>query len=172
MWNTCLHCVSTSTLKMKPECRCFNGVFFLAVNSNEQVKPRANTPQVRDTSPNKYLDIQKLHTAYAPKKNDNKTKNAILLPRVSNANLTKDNTESCTSSPRKQELEVENALMSPCTSSPQKLLNPDDDKVKKIFLSETHSGMIAGIPCAPPCTPTVGKRLLLPSLRLFTLTRQ
>ena len=138
-------------------------MFLLAgqlVNSNEQVKPRVNIPQVRDTSPNKYLNIQKLHTAYAPKKNDNKTKNAILLPRVSNAILTKDNAGSCISAPRKEEEEeeeLENALISPRTSSLQKLLNSDDGKVKKIYLSETHSGMIAGIPCAPPSTPTVGK---------------
>ena len=106
-----------------------------------------------DTSPSKYLNIQKLCAAYAPKKNENKN-NALLLPRVSNTSLTKDNLKSCTPSPRKQELE--DVPVSPSLSSPRKLINSDDDKVKKIYLSEAHSGMITGIPCAPPSTPTVG----------------
>lgn len=60
------------------------------------------------------------------------------------------------SSPRKQQQEVENVSLISPRPSPRKLLNAGDDKVKKIYLSDAHSGMITGIPCAPPCTPTVG----------------
>lgn len=128
------------------------------VNSDQKVKNGLHLQQTRDTSPNKYLSVQKLQAAYAPKKQEIKNKKAtVLLPQVSNTSLTNDNTRSCTSSPRKQEQEQESISTAPYLSSPRKLLNShDDNRVKKVYLSETHSGMITGIPCAPPSTPTVG----------------
>lgn len=127
------------------------------VNSDQKVKNGLHLQQTRDTSPNKYLSVQKLRAAYAPKKQEIKNNKAtVLLPRVSNTSLTNDNTRSCTSSPRKQEQEQESISTAPYLSSPRKLLNShDDNRVKKVYLSETHSGMITGIPCAPPSTPTV-----------------
>ena len=128
------------------------------VNSDQKVKNGLHLQQTKDTSPNKYLSVQKLRAAYAPKKQEIKNNKAtVLLPRVSNTSLTNDNTRSCTSSPRKQEQEQESISTAPYLSSPRKLLNShDDNRVKKVYLSETHSGMITGIPCAPPSTPTVG----------------
>lgn len=127
------------------------------VNSDQKVKNGLHLQQTRDTSPNKYLSVQKLRAAYAPKKQEIKNNKAtVLLPQVSNTSLTNDNTRSCTSSPRKQEQEQESISTAPYLSSPRKLLNShDDNRVKKVYLSETHSGMITGIPCAPPSTPTV-----------------
>ncbi|XP_073249167.1 uncharacterized protein [Porites lutea] len=124
---------------------------------DQKVKNGLHLQQTRDTSPNKYLSVQKLRAAYAPKKQEIKNNKAtVLLPRVSNTSLTNDNTRSCTSSPRKQEQEQESISTAPYLSSPRKLLNShDDNRVKKVYLSETHSGMITGIPCAPPSTPTV-----------------
>lgn len=123
---------------------------------DQKVKNGLHLQQTRDTSPNKYLSVQKLRAAYAPKKQEIKNNKAtVLLPRVSNTSLTNDNTRSCTSSPRKQEQE-ESISTPPYLSPPRKLLNShDDNRVKKVYLSETHSGMITGIPCAPPSTPTV-----------------
>ena len=128
------------------------------VNSDQKVKNGLHLQHTRDTSPNKYLSVQKLRAVYAPKKQEIKNNKAtVLLPRVSNTSLSNDNTRSCTSSPRKQEQEQESISTAPYLSSPRKLLNShDDNRVKKIYLSETHSGMITGIPCAPPSTPTVG----------------
>lgn len=128
------------------------------INSDQKVKNGLHLQQTRDTSPNKYLSVQKLRAAYAPKKQEIKNNKAtVLLPRVSNTSLTNDNTRSCTSSPRKQEQEEESISTPPYLSPPRKLLNShDDNRVKKVYLSETHSGMITGIPCAPPSTPTVG----------------
>lgn len=128
------------------------------VNSDQKVKNGVHLQQTKDVSPNKYLSIQKLRAAYAPKKQEIKNNKAtVLLPQVSNTSLTNDNTRSCTSSPRKQEQEQETISTAPYLSSPRKLLNShDDNRVKKVYLSETHSGMITGIPCAPPSTPTVG----------------
>ena len=78
---------------------------------------------------------------------------------MSNTSLTTDknsgHVHSTPSSPRKHQHELESNV-SPQSSLSQKLLNSDDDKVKKIYLSDAHSGMITGVPCAPPCTPTVG----------------
>lgn len=127
------------------------------INSNELRKQRASSGhQVHGTSPNKYLYIQKLRAAYAPKKNDNKN-HTVLLPRVDNNTSVRDNAVNEQYSPRKQDQQLENVsiIVSPSMSSPCKLLNSDDDKVKKVYLSETHSGMIAGIPCAPPSTPSI-----------------
>ncbi|KAL9970978.1 hypothetical protein ACROYT_G023450 [Oculina patagonica] len=127
------------------------------LNSKQQTEPRTNLLQSKDNS-SKYLSIQKLQATYASKKTDNKGNAAVLLPRVSNTSLTKDNStciRSTSSSPRKQQQEVENVSFISPRPSPRKLLNSDDDKVKKIYLSDAHSGMITGIPCAPPCTPTV-----------------
>lgn len=126
------------------------------LNSKEKAESRTNLLQSKDNS-SKYLSIQKLQATYASKKTDKS--NAILLPHVSNTGLTKDNSthiRSTPSSPRKQRQEVENVSLISPRPSPRKLLNSDDDKVKKIYLSDAHSGMITGIPCAPPCTPTVG----------------
>ncbi|CAH3107471.1 unnamed protein product [Porites lobata] len=127
------------------------------VNSDQKVKNGLHLQQTRDTSPNKYLSVQKLRAAYAPKKQEIKNNKAtVLLPWVSNTSLTNDNTRSCTCSPRKQEQEQESISTALYLSSPCKLLNShDDNRVKKVYLSETHSGMITGIPCAPPSTPTV-----------------
>ena len=136
--------------------------FFLLgqLPNSKQAEPKTSSQQSKDNS-SMYLSIQKLHATYAPKKTDNKSNAAILLPRVSNTNLTTDNNSSrvhsTPSSPRKhqQEQELTNvSVMSPRSS--QKLLNSDDEKVKKIYLSDAHSGMMTGVPCAPPCTPTVG----------------
>ena len=130
-------------------------------NSKQQAEPKPSSQQSKDNS-SKYLSIQKLHATYAPKKSDNKNNTAFLLPRVSNTSLTTDNNSSCIhstpSSPRKQqqELELNVPVISPRSSLSQKLLNSDADKVKKVYLSDAHSGMITGIPCVPPCTPTVG----------------
>lgn len=75
---------------------------------------------------------------------------------MSNTSLSKDNySRRSTPSPRKQQ-ELENTTLFSPLSSPRKLLNCYDDKVKKIYLSEAHSGMITGVPCAPPCTPLAG----------------
>ena len=108
-------------------------------------------------SPNivKCLNIQKLHAAYAPKKYDNKNI-SCRLPQVSNNSLIKHNAGSGTSLPGKQQEEIVHVSLSLMAPLPQKLRDSDNEKVKKIFLSETHSAMIAGIPCAPPSTPIVG----------------
>lgn len=128
------------------------------VNLDQKVKQGLHLQQTKDTFPNKYLSVQKLRATYAPKKREIKNNKAtVLLPWVSNTSLTNDNTRSCTSSPRKQEQEQESISSAPYLSSPRKLLNShDNSRVKKVYLSETHSGMITGVPCAPPSTPSVG----------------
>ena len=130
--------------------------------NSKQAEPQTSSQQPKDNS-STYLSIQKLRATYAPKKTDNKSNAALLLPRVSNTNLSTDNNSgrvhSTPSSPRKcqQEQELTNvSVISPRSSLSQKLLNSDDEKVKKIYLSDAHSGMMKGVPCAPPCTPTVG----------------
>ena len=131
------------------------------LQDSKQAEPKTSSQQSKDNR-SKYLNIQKLHAAYAPKKTENKSNTAILLPKVSNTSLTTDincnHVYSTPSSPRKQqqELEFNVSVISPGSSLSQKLLNPDDDRVKKIYLSDAHSGMITGVPCAPPCTPIVG----------------
>lgn len=138
--------------------------FFLPTGqlpNSKQTEPKACSQQSKDNS-SKYLNIQKIRATYAPKKNDNKSNTVILLPRVSNNRLTtdknSDHVHSTPSSPRKhqQDLESNVCVISPRSSLSQKFMNSDEDKVKKIYLSDAHSGMITGVPCAPPCTPTVG----------------
>ena len=137
--------------------------FFLLTGqlpNSKQAEPKGCSQQSKDNS-SKYLSIKKIHAAYAPKKT-NKSNTVILLPRVSNNSLTTDknpnHVHSTPSSPRKhqQELELNVSVISPRSSLSQKFMNSDEDKVKKIYLSDAHSGMITGVPCAPPCTPTNG----------------
>ena len=130
--------------------------------NSKQAEPKTSSQLQSKDNSNTYLNIQKLHAAYAPKKTDNKSNTAVLLPQVSSTSLTTDNNSnhlrSTPSSPRKHqhELELNVSVISPRSSLSHKLLNSDDDKVKKIYLSDAHSGMITGVPCAPPCTPTDG----------------
>lgn len=126
------------------------------MNSNEKTKLKVNPS--REMSPLKCLKIQKLQTAYAPKKSDNKNISCP-LPRVQNNNfINKGFAVSGKSTHGKEEEEMSHLSVSFNASSAQKLSNPEDGKVKKIYLSETQSGMISGIPCAPPSTPTVGMK--------------
>ena len=122
---------------------------------------RTNSHQSKDNS-TKYLSIQKLHATYAPKKgnksnsSEKNTGDRILLPKVPNTNLP-NTSSSSTLSPRKQQQELESTSLFSPLSSPRKLWNSEDNRVKKIYLSEAHSGMITGVPCAPPCTPSAGE---------------
>ncbi|KAK2556379.1 Cell division control protein 42-like protein [Acropora cervicornis] len=138
----------------------------LAMNSNEKTKLKVNPS--REMSPLKCLKIQKLQTAYAPKKSDNKNISCP-LPRVQNNNfINKGFGVSGKSTCGKEEKEMSHLSVSLNASSAQKLFNPEDAKVKKIYLSETQSGKISGIPCAPPSTPTVDeikKVEFIPSLK-------
>lgn len=130
----------------------------LQLNSREETT-RTNSHQSKHNC-TKYLSVQKLHAAYAPKKgnksnpNEKNTGNRILLPKVSNTNLLNIKSSSSTPSPGKQQQELENTSSFSSLSSLWKLWNSEDERVKKIFLSEAHSRMISGIPCAPPCTPS------------------
>lgn len=130
-------------------------------NSDGETQLRAGMVQCAGVkmSPNivKCLNIQKLHAAYAPKKYDNKNI-SCRLPQVSNNSLIKHNAGSGTSLPGKQQEEIVHMSLSLMAPLPQKLQDSDNEKVKKIFLSETHSAMIAGIPCAPPSTPIVDEK--------------
>ena len=122
---------------------------------------RTNSHQSKDNSA-KYLSIQKLHATYAPKKgnksnsSEKNTGDRILLPKVPNTSLPNTSSTSMLS-PRKQQQELENTSLFSPLSSPRKLWNSEDNRVKKIYLSEAHSGMITGVPCAPPCTPSAGE---------------
>lgn len=132
----------------------------LQLNSREEIT-RTNSHQSKDNSA-KYLSIQKLHATYAPKKgnksnsSEKNTGDRILLPKVPNTNLPNTSSSSMLS-PRKQQQELENTSLFSPLSSPRKLWNSEDNRVKKIYLSEAHSGMITGVPCAPPCTPSAGE---------------
>lgn len=124
------------------------------MNSNEKSKLKVNLS--REMSPLKCLKIQQLQTAYAPKKSDNKNISCP-LPRVQSNNfIDKSSAVSGKSTHAKEEAEMSRLSVSLNAPLAQKLSNPEDGKVKKIYLSETQSGMITGIPCAPPSTPTVG----------------
>lgn len=138
----------------------------LAMNSNEKTKLKVNPS--REMSPLKCLKIQKLQTAYVPKKSDNKNISCP-LPRVQNNNfINKSFGVSGKSTCGNEEKEMSHLSVSLNASSAQKLFIPEDGKVKKIYLSETQSGKISGIPCAPPSTPTVDeikKVEFIPSLK-------
>lgn len=138
----------------------------LAMNSNEKTKLKVNPS--REMSPLKCLKIQKLQTAYVPKKSDNKNISCP-LPRVQNNNfINKGFGVSGKSTCGNEEKEMSHLSVSLNASSAQKLFIPEDGKVKKIYLSETQSGKISGIPCAPPSTPTVDeikKVEFIPSLK-------
>ena len=126
------------------------------MNSNEKTKLKVNPS--REMSPLKCLKIQKLQTAYVPKKSDNKNISCP-LPRVQNNNfINKGFGVSGKSTCGNEEKEMSHLSVSLNASSAQKLFIPEDGKVKKIYLSETQSGKISGIPCAPPSTPTVGMK--------------
>ena len=113
-------------------------------------------PSLSNDSEANYLNIQKVCDAYAPKKNRNKG-SGILLPKVYKRSLRK---EASALSPSKWDGLKNGSYVVPVLSSPCKELDINtatrDDKMKKIYLSETHSGMMKGVPCVPPCTPTVG----------------
>ncbi|XP_015765140.1 PREDICTED: uncharacterized protein LOC107344043 [Acropora digitifera] len=129
---------------------------FKAMNSNEKTKLKVNPS--REMSPLKCLKIQKLQTAYVPKKSDNKNISCP-LPRVQNNNfINKGFGVSGKSTCGNEEKEMSHLSVCLNASSAQKLFIPEDGKVKKIYLSETQSGKISGIPCAPPSTPTVGMK--------------
>lgn len=126
------------------------------MNSNEKTKLKVNPS--REMSPLKCLKIQKLQTAYVPKKSDKKNISCP-LPRVQNNNfINKGFGVSGKSTCGNEEKEMSHLSVSLNASSAQKLFIPEDGKVKKIYLSETQSGKISGIPCAPPSTPTVGMK--------------
>ena len=123
------------------------------MNSNEKTKLKVNPS--REMSPLKCLKIQKLQTAYVPKKSDNKNISCP-LPRVQNDNFINKGFAVSGKSTHGKKKEMSHLSVSLNASSAQKLFIPEDGKVKKIYLSETQSGMITGIPSASPSTPTVG----------------
>lgn len=60
------------------------------------------------------------------------------------------------------ELEIKSQSCSPPLFQTCKTTPTGSVKLKKVYYSEAHSHMLAGIPCVPPVSPVNSKQLILP----------